>query len=396
MKIQRTIPPAATPISINGLLHGFIGVFYGRPYLKRFEEDLKKYFGIRHVFLTSSGKAALTLILQALRALRPERDKVLIPAYTCFSVPSAIVKAKLKISLCDINPETFDFDYRIFAEALTENTLCVIPTHLFGIPADIERINRICKEKGIYVVEDAAQAMGVKLNGKFLGTIGDVGFFSLGRGKNIACGSGGIVITNSDLIADSIKGHYANLEYSSFIEDLKDFLKFVLMAIFIRPSLYWLPAGMPFLKLGQTMFYKDFPIKKFTGMKAGLLKGWQKQLEESNRIRKENSEYFFSALNSTSIFQNGFSTNFLRLPFITESREIKERMYSFSKKLGLGISTMYPTPINEILEIRTQFNGKAYPSANKIAKTLLTLPTHPYLSNKDREKIIRHLTAIEI
>lgn len=392
MKIQRTIPPAATPISINGLLHGFIGIFYGRPYLKRLEEDLKKYFGIRHVFLTSSGKAALTLILQALRALGSERDKVLIPAYTCFSVPSAIVKAKLKISLCDINPETFDFDYRVFVDALTEDTLCVIPTHLFGIPADVERINRICKEKGIYVVEDAAQAMGVKLNGKFLGTIGDVGFFSLGRGKNITCGSGGIIITNSDSIADAIERHYSHLEYPGFIEDLKDFLKFMLMAVFIRPSFYWLPAGMPFLKLGQTIFYKDFSIKKFTGMRAGLLNGWQRQLEEANRIRKENSEYFFSALNATSIFKNGFFTNFLRLPFITENREVKERIYSFSKKLGLGISMMYPTPINEILEIRTQFNGKVYPSASKIAETLLTIPTHPFLSVKDKEKIIYYLT----
>ena len=76
------------------------------------------------------------------------------------------------------------------------------PTHLFGIPSDVDRTRRICEEKGIFLVEDAAQAMGVEHGGRKLGTLGDVGFFSLGRGKNISCGSGGIILTSSADIAE--------------------------------------------------------------------------------------------------------------------------------------------------------------------------------------------------
>ena len=173
-------------------------------------------------------------------------------------------KAGLEIVPCDIDPVTFDFDYECLERKVTNDTLCVLAVHLFGIPADLDRIKKICAETNTFVVEDAAQAMGGQLNGKMLGTIGDVGFYSLGRGKNITCGSGGIVVTNSDFMAEALTRHHAKLEESSFVEDLKNLLQLSLMSFFIRPSFYWLPAAMPFLKLGQTFFYKDFPIHKLS------------------------------------------------------------------------------------------------------------------------------------
>ncbi|MEW6417372.1 MAG: DegT/DnrJ/EryC1/StrS aminotransferase family protein [Nitrospirota bacterium] len=391
MKIHRTIPPAAAPIGLKSLLHSLAGIFFGKKYMVRLEDELKKYFGVKHVFLVSSGKAALTLILKSLKTLSPKKEQVLIPAYTCFSVPSAIVKAGLKVSLCDIDPITFDFDYKLLKEALHEDTLCVIPNHLFGIPANMDRINSLCKERGIFVVEDAAQAMGIKLNGKFLGTIGDIGFFSLGRGKNITCGSGGVIVTNSDVIADTIRKEYGNLPGPGIIDTIKEFTKVLMMSIFIYPSLYWFPAGMPFLRIGETIFYTDFPIKRLSGMQAGLLRGWQKQLEDSNEIRKENAEYFSNRLRLRFRLRhsnsNTDSVTFLRLPVLLEHKEIKDKLYPISHKLGLGLSKMYPTAINEIEEIKNQFNGKIYPSAKEMAECLLTIPTHQFLSERDKEKI---------
>ncbi len=394
MRIKRTIPPTAAPINLKDILHGLAGFFFGKRYIKRLEGELKEYFGVKHVFLVSSGKAALTLILLALKSLKPDKKEVLIPAYTCFSVPSAIVKAGLKVSLCDIDPSNFDFDYELLAEAIGEDTLCVVPNHLFGISADIDRINSICRERNAFVVEDAAQAMGCRYNDKLLGTIGDVGFFSLGRGKNITCGSGGIIVTNSDKIALAISKQCSNIQYPGKIESVKDFLKIMLMAIFIHPFLYWFPSGLSFLKLGETIFYKEFPIKRLSGIQAGLLNNWQRRLENLNQIRKENSKYFCSTLASTLTFYKGSSIPFLRLPFIAENREIKERIYSFSKKEGLGINHMYPTPINEIKEIQGRFNGKTYPSAKGVSETLLTIPTHQLLSKKDKEIISRKVLAL--
>ena len=96
MRIGRTIPPASAPIYWRDMFNGIKGIFRGKKELSRFQDELKEYFGMKHCFLVSSGKASLTLILQALRKMFPDRDEVLIPAYTCYSVPSAIVRAGLK------------------------------------------------------------------------------------------------------------------------------------------------------------------------------------------------------------------------------------------------------------------------------------------------------------
>ena len=253
-------------------MQGLIGlVSNGEKYRKRLEKEVREHFGVKHAFLVSSGKAALTLILLTLQDLS-KKKRVVIPAYTCFSVPSSVVKAGAEIIPCDVDPATFDFDYDSLERKVTSDTLCVLAIHLFGIPADLDRIKKICAGADTFVVEDAAQAMGGQLNGKMLGTIGDVGLYSLGRGKNITCGSGGIVVTNSDFMAEALTRHYTKLEESSFVEDLQNLLQLSLMSFFIRPSFYWLPAAMPFLKLGQTFFYKDFPIHKLSGRRAALFK----------------------------------------------------------------------------------------------------------------------------
>lgn len=393
IKIRRTIPPSAAPIPGKYLWHGLRGFYQGEKYLYKVEEEIKRYFGAKYVFMVSSGKAALYLILRALKDLHPGKDEVLIPAYTCFSVPSAILKAGLKVSLCDIDPLTLDFNYELLRKEINPATLCILSTHLFGRPADLKRLMDICLEMQLFAVEDAAQAMGGCYGGKKLGTIGDVGFFSLGRGKNITCGSGGIIVTNSDLIAKKLQNEYLNLPGPSAGETIKEFLQVIIMSLFIRPSLYWLPAGMSFLKLGETNFLNDFPVQKLAGAKAGLLEGWRTLLENSNLSRERNSSHFIHEL---QLPQPGESPiPFLRFPYLLTGKGLNEvnRLNSKEKEKVLGISRMYPTPINEILEIHGSFKGLKFPVAKKVAECLLTLPTHQLLMEEDRRRILLHLSA---
>jgi dTDP-4-amino-4,6-dideoxygalactose transaminase len=393
MFIQRTLPPAAAPMKSQDLLCGLVGILFGDRDIAKLEFEIKEYFGVKHVFLVSSGKAALTLILLALKRLS-NRRQVLIPAYTCFSVPSAIVKAGLQVALCDINPANFDFDQKLLKEAINENTLCVVPHHLFDIPADMDRVTSLCKERGIFVVEDVAQAMGGSYREKKLGTIGDVGFFSLGRGKNITCGSGGIIITNSDRVAEAIAGHYLGLEEAGVMEAVKEFCRLALMSMFIHPRLYWLPAGIPSLQLGQTLFYKDFPIRKMSGMNAGVLHHWRNRLAESNRTRAKTAAYFSERLRLKSVQDTPIP--YLRLPILVDSPEVRGRVHLLSRKMGLGITPMYPTPINEIEELRTTFKGRMFPSASRVAERLLTIPTHGLLSDKDKKNMCRLFTGVPV
>lgn len=384
MRVQRTIPPTAAPIKINDLLHGAAGIFFSEEYATRLERGIKEHFDVRHVFFVSSGKAALALILAALKSLS-DRRQVVIPAYTCFSVPSAIVKTGLEITLCDIDPVSFDFDYKLLPQVVTSKTLCIVPNHLFGIPSDMDRITNLCKDRGVLVVEDAAQAMGGRYKGRGIGTIGDVGFFSWGRGKNITCGSGGAIVTNSDTIANAIAGGYAELREPGIASVLKNFLQLLFMSAFIRPSLYWFPAGLPFLGLGETIFHKDFPIEKLSKRKAGLLRHWCNRLTQSNQTRTETAIYLSERLQIKTPWPTPIP--YLRLPVLMDSREARDRIYSLSRKRGLGISRMYPSPINDIEEIKATFKGKDFPAAEMIAEKLLTVPTHHLLSEKDKKSI---------
>ncbi|MDD5675802.1 MAG: DegT/DnrJ/EryC1/StrS family aminotransferase, partial [Chitinivibrionales bacterium] len=185
----RSLPPAAAPITLSDICRGLIGLLNGKKEAERFRRDLKSFFGARHCFAVSSGKAALYCILKALHSLSPDRDEVLIPAFNCYCVPAAVLKARLKIRLCDINADTLDFDESELARNLQNNRklLCIIPTHLFGLRARVKRP----VPAGVTIVEDAAQVMGSSQNGKFCGLAGDVGFFSLSRGKAISCVEGG-------------------------------------------------------------------------------------------------------------------------------------------------------------------------------------------------------------
>jgi perosamine synthetase len=384
MMIGRKVPPAAAPIGWNDLWHGAIGIVFPQQAIRLFEEEIRAHFRVRHAFLVSSGTAALTLTLMGLRSTSL-RTEVVIPAYTCFSVPAAVLKAGLRPVLCDINPSTFDFDHALLERTLSVNTLCVVAHHLFGIPSDIVRVRALCRARGIAVVEDAAQAMGVESNGRTLGTFGDVGIFSLGRGKNITCGSGGIIVTNSAHVADAIGRQCRELAASSLAEVLKDFAQIVLMALFIRPRLYWLPAALPWLRLGQTIFPKDVALKRLSGMNAGVLREWRTRLSEATRIRSEATAYFSQRLSLGPA--KGPAHPYLRLPILAATPAERDRIYSLSQRRGLGLSVAYPTPINEIPEISGAFNGQRFPSARRVAEHLLTIPIHHWLSDDDKRAI---------
>jgi len=386
MKIQRTLPPAAAPLKIGEVFHGLKGLLQPVKTRNIVTQELKDYFNVKHVFLLSSGKAALTVILLALKALSPLKRRVLIPAYTCFSVPSAIVKSGLDIDLCDIDPGNYDYNYELLPDAVDINTLCVITGNPFGIPSDVSKTLEICRDKGIYVVEDAAQAMGCSYKDQRIGTIGDVGFFSLGRGKNITCGSGGIIVTNSDIIAATIAAIYDQLVDPPFLEDAAEFIKALVMSVFISPSLYWFPASLPFLKLGETFFYHDFPVKRLSGMKTGMLKNWRQRLEEHNSTRKGNAEYYWNALKLDRKQGSSTVNASLRLPVIAKNRKVRDNIVATLSGRGLGVTTMYPTAINMIDAIKNRFIGMNYPAAAMMAECLFTVPIHPLLREKDRKK----------
>lgn len=384
MNIRRTIPPSAAPVSFKDLVHGFREVM-NRNFSASLENELKEYFGTEHVFLVSSGRAALFLILSGLKRLTGKK-KVILPAYTCFSVPSSVRMAGLEIVLCDIRPETLDYDFTQLKSLLDDETLCILSTHLFGIPSDVAKVRSLTGDKRIFIVEDVAQAMGGVFDDQKLGTLGDVAFFSLARGKNITCGSGGVIITSAGDIAGSIREEHSNLEKVSMIEYAIKILEIIFQTIFIRPDLYWFPKSLPFLKIGETHYCQAFPVKKFTGFQAGLLHNWRKKLEMMNRSRSDNAKYYIESFQLSGrmpIYDNGMYYN--RFPMYLADKTSKDKLCEMGN--ALGISSMYPSPIHEIKEIKDNYKNVRFEFAELIADTLVTLPTHVLLNGKDRKMI---------
>ena len=384
MRVGRTVPPAAAPLRWTDLWHGLTATLAPQRTIARFEREIVNEFAVERVFLVNSGTAALRVTLEALKTLSTRRD-VVVPAYTCFSVPGAVLAAGCRPVLCDIDPSTFDFDHALLEPLLTDDTLCVVAHHLFGVPSAIERIRSMCRARGIFVVEDAAQAMGVESDGRKLGTIGDVGIFSLGRGKNITCGSGGVIVTRSRDVAAALARRYAEIDNPSLMEQVKDFATLAFMVLFIRPWLYWIPASMPFLGLGRTIFPKRVPVRRLSAMKAGLLRGWRSVLARANGQRADAARYFSRRVSSH--VGRDASHPYLRFPVLAPGTADRDALFAQSARRGLGVSVAYPSAIDEIAEVRRVCNGDRFPRARQVADRLLTLPTHHWLSERDKDAI---------
>lgn len=394
MRVQRTLPPSAAPIDWRDLLEGLVGLARPHVTMQRLQAEFRAHFGVKHVWFVSSGKAALTLILRALHTISG-RSQVVVPGYTCFSVPSAVVRVGLSVRLCDMSPATFDLDFPQLAKVTDSDVLCVLATHLLGIGVDVQRVVDICHPKGIFVVEDVAQAFGGERDGKPFGSVGDVSFLSFGRGKNITCGSGGAILTNDDHIGEALAREYAQLSEESLVGQIQNWLEVAVTQLLISPSRFWFPAGLPFLRLGETKFYADFPIMRMDSVRAGLLRRWRKRLSRSTASRVDHAERIRRVVPShvQTVTSSGRGRSvYLRLPLLMRSKQAKEALCRKSAAQGLGISSLYPCAVKQIAELSGALSSQQVPESTRIAERLVTLPTHELVSDND---LIRLRAALE-
>jgi|CXWL01.1.fsa_nt_gi dTDP-4-amino-4,6-dideoxygalactose transaminase len=396
MKVQRHLAPTAAPISWREIARAFLGFWRGPQERADREAELSAYFGAKHVCLLSSGRAALATIVHGLAAGSSRRN-VIIPAYTCYSVPSAIVRAGCRVVLCDVDPHTLDFDYSDLRRQVDGDTLCIVAPHLLGQAVDIPRVRTIAQAHHIPVVEDAAQAMGGRLDGRWLGMQGDVGFFSLGRGKNVTAGSGGIILTNSDEMASRLLAVYEEVTEASLMSQVMNVLMVAAMRLALHPRLYWLPAGFSFLGLGETIFDRDFALHKMDGMRAGLLAGWQERLRVSNTERVDRASQFLDQLPTSLQRFDPVRTKgvaYLRVPLLMPTADSKAAVCALARSQGLGVGSLYPAPISDIPELEGILVPRRCEGARTLAERLVTLPVHHYVERTDIERICRALQAI--
>ncbi|MCX8175515.1 MAG: DegT/DnrJ/EryC1/StrS family aminotransferase [Candidatus Micrarchaeota archaeon] len=188
----------------SGRLSTFVAApgkhFLGGEKIREFEQLFADYHKVQYAVAFNSATAALHAAVVAC-GVQPGEEVVTTP-YTFTSTATSALMANAVPVFADVDAETFNISPDAIEERISPLTKAITPVHLFGAPADMDRIMQIAKKHGLKVIEDCAQAPGARYRGKLVGTIGDCGVFSFTENKNITSGEGGMLITNDERIAD--------------------------------------------------------------------------------------------------------------------------------------------------------------------------------------------------
>lgn len=167
--------------------------------VRRFEESFVAYHNVPFAISTTSGTTALHTAMDALQI--GSGDEVIVPDLTFISTASVVLQTGAKVIFCDVDPASLNISVEDLRSKITPKTKAVIVVHLYGAPADMDRMMPLLREFGIKLVEDCAQAHGAVNNGQMVGTFGDLACYSFYQTKNMSCGEGGMVITNDEALA---------------------------------------------------------------------------------------------------------------------------------------------------------------------------------------------------
>lgn len=187
----------------SGVLSSFVGsndpAFYGGPRVRALEADWAAYFGARHAVTFNSATSALVAAVGALE-IGPG-DEVICSPYTMSASATCVLAYNAIPVFADIEDETFGLDPGAVASRITPRTRALVVVHLFGHPARLDPLLALARRHDLRVIEDAAQAPGATYRGRFAGTFGDIGVFSLNCHKTIQTGEGGVAVTDDDELA---------------------------------------------------------------------------------------------------------------------------------------------------------------------------------------------------
>jgi dTDP-4-amino-4,6-dideoxygalactose transaminase len=326
------------------------------PNVKQLEESVAKYSRVSYGVGVASGSDALHISLEACGI--KEGDEVIVPAFTFFATAGAVARAGATPVFADIDPVTFNIDPKSIEKLITNKTKAIIPVHLYGQMADMKAIKDIADKHHLYIIEDAAQAIGAEFEGKRAGEIGATACYSFFPTKNLgAYGDAGMIVTNSEELAERSR---------------------VLRAHGSKPKYYHHVLG-----------YNS----RLDEMQAAILNVKLEHLNKWNEMRRKNAAYYTELLNKEL-------GDRVITPVEVENRyhvyhqytiRVKDRdqLQQFLKDNGVATMIYYPKP----LHLQPVFSDLGYkegdlPESEKACKEALSLPMFPELSKEQQEYIV--------
>jgi len=315
-------------------------------------------------------------------------------------VAASAVKAGLRVRVADVDPETLDYAPAALRQIDAERVLAIVATNLYGLPSDMPALTRWAQERGVFLVDDAAQAMGASISGRASGTWGDAGLFSFDRGKNVSAINGGAVLSHCANVATALATEMRTLGSPRLGAATLDVVGALAYTVLLHPVLYGVPARMPFLGLGKTQFDTDYPLERTSRPLAALALTMLDRLPVLTLARRENAARLDLELRSLPGIQlpqprPGADPAYLRFPLLMPSRESRDESVMRLTARGIGASGSYPRAIVDVRELQDRLVGDpATPMGRTIADRILTLPTHPYVRAADIRSIREHLESV--
>lgn len=317
------------------------GYFIGGEEVAKLEQEIAKYCGVKFAISTNSGTDALYLSLKALGI--GKGDEVITTPFTFVATVGTIVNVGARPVFVDINSDDFNINQFLIEEKITKKTKAIIPVHLFGKPAEMKGIMEIAKKHNLFVIEDAAQALGSECDGKKVGSIGNIGCLSFYPTKNLgAYGDAGMILTNSEkfnTILRVLKNHgINNIPYFSEMIGINSRLD-TFQAAILR-------------------------------VKLNFLDGWIYK-------RKENAEYYC---------QN------LKMYYWPDSSYNQFTIRVKDNRVKLNFPTMiyYPIPLHLQFAFKfLNYNVGDFPKAEKASREVISLPL--LISRKEQDEVIKKI-----
>lgn len=396
----RYVAPSGTPIALTDIAR-WLGAMGGAAGVSSaLATRIEHRFGTRHVFLASTGRAAMTVLLSAMRTLAPaHRDEVVMPSYTCYSVAASAVKAGLKVRLVDTDPDTLDYAPAQLAGTDFSRVLAMVATNLYGLPGNLPHLARTAQSHGVFLIDDAAQAMAASVDGRLSGTWGDAGLFSFDKGKNISAIDGGAVITHRDDLAQALSVATATLAPAPLAASVRNAGKALAYSVLLRPRLYGIPARVPYLGLGKTVFTTEFPLAKPDPVLMALASVMLERLDEFTRARVSNAQTLRQMVRDvpgvrTIAIVEGARPAYLRLPVLLDGID-RSRLLADFAAAGIGATASYPASLADVPELQAHLAAPApsMPGGRRVAESILTLPTHPFVTARDLASMVRILQS---
>lgn len=327
-------------------------------YVAAFEKEFAQAYGVKHCIGVANGTDAIYILLKMLGI--GEGDEVITVANSWISTSETITQAGARVVFVDTEPDFFSIDISKIEEKITPRTKAIIPVHLYGQAAEVDKVKAICEKHKLIMIEDCSQAHFAEINGQTIGTFGLASTFSFYPGKNLgAYGDAGAVITNDDDLARKVRmysNHGALVKHQHEMEGINSRLDGMHAAI--------LSVKLPHIKKWNEMRLKNalYMNEKLAGIK-GI---------EIPKIRKG-------------------STHIFHLYVIMAER--RDELQKYLKEKGIETAIHYPTPLPLLPAYKYLGQSeKDFPVTAQNQKKILSLPMFPELSNEQMDYVADCLT----